>query len=1124
MRLSDLLSSQVSNRTRTRGTEYFAAGAVTHIERRDGIIHATVRGEQKYEVWIEPVGSRLLASCTCPHFIDHFQICKHIWAAVLLAEKRGIPLIEPGAAPANLTLEPVDLDNPYDGEDDDDDGVEFDDDTLPWSPPVAPAPPVRTVPVWQQQLSRLATVPQIATGVVARTPPREGQLLYVLDIDASLAASDLVVELMTRDRKANGEWGKPRAGRVLASDIRSMPPGPDRIILERLLGARPHYDGSYGYDGYGELFRFRLHGVLAQEVLPLFCADERCWARVRGDAPPPPTVPGNVRSTPRRWEPMREKPSPPTYLPLQLDEGPAWRFQVTIRRDDAAGTYTITGSLARDEQRLALSDVLLTLSDGMLITKTHVARLDHHGAFGWLAALRQTGTMTVPLEARPALVDALLAQAPPVIEAPADLHLDVEDVRPVPTLKLTPLRYRPDRLLVRLLFDYDGLHIGSSQPSLIVRTTDAKRIIRRDLRSERTCAERLHDLGCRQEWVGELGEPATQLAAQTLPRVVRTLLAEGWRVEAKGVRYRQPSNVAVAVSSGIDWFDLEGHADYDGERVALPALLAAARRGDGFVTLGDGSMGLLPEDWLRKHSTLASLGTADGDRLRFRRSQAALLDALLAAQPEATFDETFARARRELVAFDGIAAVDPPASFAGALRGYQREGLGWLLFLRRFGFGGCLADDMGLGKTVMVLALLARLHAEQSGATAPALVVAPRSLVFNWRQEAARFAPHLRVLEYTGNARAALRDRIADHDLVLTTYGTLRRDAAHLAAIAFEYVVLDESQAIKNAASASAKAVRLVTAAHRLALSGTPIENHLGELWSLFEFLNPGLLGSASVFAQAGNRRLDEVSVSMLARGLRPFILRRTKEQVAPELPAKTEQTLYCELERPQRALYDELRDHYRHTLLARVNGDGFGRAKLQVLEALLRLRQAACHPGLIDATRSKEASAKLDVLIPHVLQALEEQHKTLVFSQFTSLLAILRARLDAEGVEYEYLDGRTRDRESKVVRFQSDPECRLFLISLKAGGVGLNLTAAEYVFLLDPWWNPAVEAQAIDRAHRIGQDRHVFAYRLIAKDTVEERVLELQRNKRTLADAILKADEGLIKALKREDLELLLS
>ena len=1128
MRLSDVLASHVSKSSRSRGADYFESGAVKRIDRRDGIIQAVVVGSEDYNVWIEAVDAQLRSSCTCPHFIDHSLICKHIWATILAAEAQGIPLIEPGPAPSpeHLSLEPVDIDVPYGDEDADED---FEDEVWPWSPPVPPAvsrPPVRNVPPWQQQLARLVTVPQATPGVRARTPLREGQLLYVLDIDASLAASDLVVELMTRDRKANGEWGKPRAARMLSSEIRLLPPGRDRAILERLLGARPHYDGSAGYDGYGELSRFRLHGVLAQEILPQLCADERCWARIRAEAP---AAGAPVRPMSRwsrgRWELPRAKPDPPTLLPLRLDEGSAWRFVVTIRRDPGAKVYRIDGELTRDEQRMSLTEPLLGLSDGVLVTKSHLARLDHNGAFGWFVILRQARTMTVPLDARPALIDALLVQTPHLIDTPDDLRLEVEDGQPKPLLRLTPLRSRPDRLLAQLAFDYGDMRIAATAPSVIVRTPDADRIVRRDVTAERTYADRLHGLGFRHEWAGELGEPATQVSAQVLPRIVRALLAEGWQVEAKGVQYRHPSHVAIAVSSGIDWFDLEGHVAYGEDRVALPALLAAVHRGDSFVTLGDGSIGLLPEEWLRKHATLASLGTADGDRLRFKSSQVALLDALLAAQPEATFDETFARARRELIAFDGITAVDPPASFSGTLRGYQREGLGWLLFLRRFGFGGCLADDMGLGKTVMVLALLAHRHAEHADeAGGPALVVAPRSLVFNWRQEAARFTPHLRVLEYTGSGRAAQRDRIAGQDIVLTTYGTLRRDAAHLSEIPFEYVVLDESQAIKNAASASAKATRLLNARYRLALSGTPIENHLRELWSLFEFLNPGLLGSASVFDHTGGRHLDEASVALLSRGLRPFILRRTKEQVAPELPAKTEQTLHCELERPQRALYDELRDHYRRTLLARVNGGGLGRAKLQVLEALLRLRQAACHPGLIDAKRAKDPSAKLDVLIPHVLQAVEEGHKTLVFSQFTSLLAILRARLDTEGVAYEYLDGRTRDRESKVARFQTDPECRLFLISLKAGGVGLNLTAAEYVFLLDPWWNPAVEAQAIDRAHRIGQDRHVFAYRLIATNTVEERVLELQQSKRILADAILTADESLIRSLKREDLELLLS
>ena len=311
---------------------------------------------------------------------------------------------------------------------------------------------------------------------------------------------------------------------------------------------------------------------------------------------------------------------------------------------------------------------------------------------------------------------------------------------------------------------------------------------------------------------------------------------------------------------------------YDDQHASLPALLAALDRGESFVTLDDGTIGLLPEEWLRKHAPIARLGSRDGTHIRFKASQAALLDSLIAAQPEASWDETFARARAELKTFDGIRPVDPPATFAGTLRGYQCEGLGWLLFLQRFGFGGCLADDMGLGKTVMVLALLAtRRDAQTDADRRPSLVVAPRSVVFNWRQEAARFTPELRVLRIHRRGPRATRAQFGDHDLVLTTYGTLRRDAAHLAATAFDYVVLDEAQAIKNAASVSAKTTRLLNARHRLALSGTPVENHLGELWSLFEFLNPGLLSTAPAFERAGaGRRMDEGAVAMLARGLRP--------------------------------------------------------------------------------------------------------------------------------------------------------------------------------------------------------------------------------------------------------------
>jgi SNF2 family DNA or RNA helicase len=559
--------------------------------------------------------------------------------------------------------------------------------------------------------------------------------------------------------------------------------------------------------------------------------------------------------------------------------------------------------------------------------------------------------------------------------------------------------------------------------------------------------------------------------------------------------------------------------------IDLPDLVNAIKSGRRTVTLGDGTIGMLPEEWLARVAPVLALGEIGEDAIRFKPSQAMLIDALLAAQPGIDWDEGFERARDAMRRFDRIEPEEPPATFHGELRAYQKEALGWMRFLRNFGFGGCLADDMGLGKTVMVLAMLDARRTDPERRHRPSLVVMPRSLIFNWKSEAARFAPQLRVVDFAHAERHDALDSIGEADLLVTTYGTLRRDVPALRDHQFDYIVLDEAQAIKNAATVTAKAVRLLRANHRLALTGTPVENHLGELQSLFEFLNPGLLGSTRWLSGPAGRQVadDDGYIARLARGLRPFFLRRTKEHVTPELPPRTEETLYVELEGPQAQTYDQLRQHYRASLLKQVDRDGLARSRFAILEALLRLRQAACHTGLLPESR-RGASGKFDLLLPRIAELVAEGRKALVYSQFTTLLQLLRPLLDAEGVKYEYLDGQTRDREARVARFQEDPSCSLFLISLKAGGVGLNLTAAEYVFLLDPWWNPAVEMQAIDRTHRIGQERPVFAYRLVARDTVEERILELQSHKRELADAILSAGAGGLRSLQREDLELLLA
>ena len=591
--------------------------------------------------------------------------------------------------------------------------------------------------------------------------------------------------------------------------------------------------------------------------------------------------------------------------------------------------------------------------------------------------------------------------------------------------------------------------------------------------------------------------------------------------------FAAPEPPAWRCASGIDWFELHAEVDYDGAADPLPELLAALRRGDNLVPLGDGTFGVLPEEWLERSPRSSDSARKRGGHLRFERSQAGLLDALLAAQPEVAHRRdlrTACRAQLRGLRTASARRRSRPAS-SGRLRDYQREGLGWMEFLREFGFGGCLADDMGVGKTAQVLALLEMRRTSGAG---PSLVVVPRSLMFNW--SAGSRPVHAAICGCwitPGTARDAGSHRTvrpgADH------LRNARRDAPQLAGDRVRLRASWTRPRPSRTPTASAKAVRLLRGPHRLALSGTPVENHLGELWTLFEFLNPGMLGESKVFKLGGRPGANPGARGASAARARAAAVHSAPHQGAGGAGAagedRADHLLRTGAGRSAQ-LYDELREHYREqSARASATATAWGESKMQVLEALLRLRQAACHPGLID---------------PSALDGAERQARCAAGS--TSANCARRATkrwssrsspacwrsfasaLDAGRCRYEYLDGTTRDRQAHVERFQTDPDCRLFLISLKAGGVGLNLTAAEYVFLLDPWWNPAVEAQAIDRAHRIGQTRPVFAYRLIARDTVEEKVLELQKTKRDLADAILGDDNSLIRDLKREDLELLLS
>ena len=513
---------------------------------------------------------------------------------------------------------------------------------------------------------------------------------------------------------------------------------------------------------------------------------------------------------------------------------------------------------------------------------------------------------------------------------------------------------------------------------------------------------------------------------------------------------------------------------------------------------------------------------ADG-HLRLHRAR--LADLAMAGDewgfPE---DSGLAALGSRLAAFEGIARLDPPAGFRAELRDYQRFGLGWLQFLREFGFGGILADDMGLGKTIQALAHV--LIEKQAGRLdRPCLVVAPTSLLFNWRAEARRFAPDLEVLLVHGPGRRKVFSRIGRSDLVLTSYPLLLRDGERLATQQWHMVILDEAQTIKNPRARISRQVREFDARHRLCLTGTPLENRLEELWSQFDFLMPGLLGTQRDFRQRFavpiERHEDGDRRDILARRIRPFLLRRTKGEVAPELPAKSEIIRTVALQEDQQRLYERVRVMLHDRVRQAIRARGAERSRIVVLDALLKLRQVCCDPRLVKDIEGAHSagSAKLELLVDLLPELVAEGRRILLFSQFVSMLSLIEQTVTALGIDYVKLTGRTRDRQKVVERFQSG-QVPLFLISLKAGGVGLNLTAADTVIHYDPWWNPATEDQATDRAHRIGQEQKVFVYRLLTEDTIEQKVAELQQSKRGLVEGLF--GSGGSKAISAEDIEAL--
>ncbi len=663
-------------------------------------------------------------------------------------------------------------------------------------------------------------------------------------------------------------------------------------------------------------------------------------------------------------------------------------------------------------------------------------------------------------------------------------------------------------------------------------------LLRRDPKREQELINRLNSMNFQSRsqsiWFLEPEEAITFLL-DAYPQMVEDYRMFGEQSLTRyKVRLSKPeivANLETKDDKAEDkWFNLEITVDYDGERVPIDKIWKAWTQGKRYVQLKDGSYTRLPESWLKMLGhRLETLGL-DPDKpikRKFKQFEAPILDKIMENMPEITADGFWQDLRMKIHDFESIEPIPAPKNLQAELRPYQLHGLSYLNFLQSYGFGGILADEMGLGKTVQTLSFIQ--HMVNKGHEGPNLIVVPTSVLPNWDREAQKFVPGLRRLLIYGINRENLFPKIADADLVITTYALLRRDMDELLKYDFNSVILDEAQNIKNPNTITARSVRRLNSRFRLCLSGTPIENNLIELWSLFEFLMPGLLGSQHGFYSGFMRPIrdgDEESLEHLKLRVKPFILRRKKSEVAKDLPPKVENIYYCALEDEQMELYTLVAKKLKDQVLKNIDEQGMAKSQMSILDALLKLRQICCHPKLLrldmPGVSTTLSSGKFEAFKYLTTGIIEDGHKVLVFSQFVQMLHIIRSWLQTTDIPFTYLDGSSKNRFEQVDRFNNDESIRLFLISLKAGGTGLNLTSADYVIHYDPWWNPAVESQAIDRTHRIGQTKQVFAYKMICEKTVEEKILKLQEQKRNVAESIIPGQDAW-KNITRNDLEMLL-
>lgn len=721
------------------------------------------------------------------------------------------------------------------------------------------------------------------------------------------------------------------------------------------------------------------------------------------------------------------------------------------------------------------------------------------------------------------------------VEFEPSLISEVKDGDPE---KRVVLQEKGDYLVLQPLFSYKGFETKpGGKDELIIPDSDKVLVVHRNKEKENLFVQKLealHSGFIRPEGGQQLALKGSEVLKNNwfflFVDAMKEMKVPVFGFDAlKNFRFNTAKpQTKIHISSNTDWFDARVDIVFGDQKVTISDVKKALANRQQFVPLQDGTLGILPEEWIKKYSLLFRVGEGKQNQMRLSKFHMSVIDELYENRNEEELVLKLEEKYEQLRNFNNIKEIEVLPHLQDILRPYQQHGYHWLNYLSEIGWGGILADDMGLGKTVQALSYLNYYKNHHGKLTA--LVVCPTTLMFNWQNEIRKFTPTLTHYMHHGSERTRDKEQFTNVDIVITTYGTLRSDIKMMVDIPFDYVVLDESQAIKNPSSKVTKAASILNAKHRICLSGTPLQNNTFDIFAQMNFLNPGMLGSIEFFRQEFAIPIDKFGEAdrkdHLRKLLYPFILRRTKEQVAKDLPAKTETILYCEMEDEQRNIYDAYRNDFRDKIMGTIEQQGIQRSQLTILQGLMKLRQICDSPAILnESEKFPNHSIKLEEIGREITENIGD-HKALIFSQFLGMLALIKEKLKELEVDFEYFDGSTSaiDREKAIQRFQNDSNCRVFLISLKAGGVGLNLTAADYVYIVDPWWNPAVEQQAIDRTHRIGQTKNIFAYRMICKDTIEDKILQLQERKRLLAKDLITDDEGFVKSLTREDVEYLFS